>query len=120
MVRGWLGGSRQGAGAGLMKCRCYLRPSICLRVRAMTHTPFSSQDSPDADGKPGAGHALDRRETSRMKIHPLIQFTVAAAVLVVVLDFFPGGGKLLVELAQALAPVLVREKIRLVAGVPLR
>ena len=55
-----------------------------------------------------------------MKIHPLIQFTVAAAVLVVVLDFFPGGGKLLVELAQALAPVLVREKIRLVAGVPLR
>lgn len=45
---------------------------------------------------------------------------VLIAALVIVLDLFPGGGRLLVELAQALAPVLVREKIRLVAGVPLR
>jgi hypothetical protein len=45
---------------------------------------------------------------------------VLIAALVIVLDLFPGGGRLLVELAQALAPVVApavaREKIRLVSS----
>jgi hypothetical protein len=40
-----------------------------------------------------------------MKHLSLPQIVAAIAVLVVVLDLFPGGGRLLVELAQALMPV---------------
>ena len=59
-----------------------------------------------------------------MKRISLLQISASAvlavvliAAFVVVLDLFPGGGRLLVELAQALAPVVaVRQKIRLVAS----
>jgi hypothetical protein len=55
--------------------------------------------------KTGGRCALDVPETHAMKHLSLPQIVAAIAVLVVVLDLFPGGGGLLVELAQALMPV---------------
>ena len=49
-------------------------------------------------------------QTGCMRIPLVLQVAAAAAALVVVLDRFPVGGWLLIELAQVLGPVLAVAK----------
>lgn len=69
------------------------------------HTLFSFARFPQTQRKTRGERGLDVPETDPMKHLSLPQIVAAIAVLVVVLDLFPGGGRLLVELAQALMPV---------------
>ena len=105
MVGGWLGGSRQGAGAGLMTT--FSRTSVPESVHE-AHTLFSFARFPRTQRKTGGGGGLDGRQTGGMKTPSTFMLIAAVAaalaLLAVVFEHHQTGARLLIELTAIVAP----------------